>query len=651
MSNFLRYHGVWSFGVRLFRSTSFVKKAIIVSGVFLAVVAQLSVLFLHSSNQVVAFSEGERRGLVYMRDVTPLLGHALVLRQAVYRAEGKLSAEVNQSLAQVSQQLGRLKAHDQGGLQMADHLKFVVDAFEPLSKPSEDAEEAFNKADMFAQQVVRLAAETADQSGLSLDPDLPSYHLMLASTSETLNVMNSFGRLRDLAVDVVSKGAVTPFQRRLLQGESYLMYRALEDLFARYERVAKVQPTLAQTLGAEEAMKPANVFMRSLRKGALADSPAAGDGAALGATAQTALDSLMQLTMRSYTVLDSLIEQRIASQRVQRNIQLSFVATGLLISIYLFYCFYLVTRGGMQEITRHVQAMAQGDLTTTPRPWGKDEAADLMLVLADMQAAMRTLVGKVGDCSQNVLVASTEVATGGQDLSQRTEEAASSLQHTAGAIEQISEAVRHTANNVEQSAALGRDNAVVAAKGAEVIADVVSTMDAIQASSRKVADITAVIDGIAFQTNILALNAAVEAARAGEQGRGFAVVAAEVRSLAQRSAGAAREIKQLIGTSSQQVDQGIRVVQAAGTTMSQLENNAQKMSELLAEVSRASADQSRSVTEVSSAVTRLDADTQRNAALVEQTSAAALSLQQMAVELAATANRFSLPDELPGRPA
>jgi methyl-accepting chemotaxis protein len=421
------------------------------------------------------------------------------------------------------------------------------------------------------------------------------------------------------------------------------MYMHLEELFASYERVVKMNPSLVQALAYEDAFKPVNVFMRAIRKGPLAEGGPVGDSAAFAAAGQLAIESLIGLTSRSHVSLASLIDARSAAQRQSRNLQLGIAALGLLFAAYLFYCFYLVTRGGMREVTRHIDALAGGDLSTSPRPWGKDEAAELMLSISAMQQSLRELVGQVRGCAEGIVTASSQVSAGAKDLSQRTEMAAGSLQQTASAMEEIATTVKHTAAKSDESAALGEENAHVAGRGGEVIAQVVATMNGIQSSSKKIGEIIGVIDSIAFQTNILALNAAVEAARAGEQGRGFAVVASEVRALAGRSAGAAREIKALINASAEQTAHGTRVVQTAGETMTQLVRNAQIMGALLVDVSTATAEQTRGVTEVSASVAQLDQDTQRNAALVEQTTAAAVSMSQMAGKLAEAAERFTLP--------
>jgi len=643
IAGLFHHHGFWAIGVRMFRKMTFASKATVISAIFMLVVAQLLFIFVRASNHAIHASERELVGIASVRELAVLIDHAQNLRQSILAAGGKQAPAVTERLGRVDTQLAKVEALLVNDPTLADASKFARDAFTPLKNPVEDREEAFTRADEFVQQLVRLNATVVDSSSLAQDPDADSYHLMLASTQETLQAIRMLGRMRDLGADALTSAALTPFQRRIIQGDSYVMYAQLELLFARYERVVKANPGLNEALAFEEAFKPANAFMRAVRKGPLAEAAPAGDAAVFAAAGQSAVESMTALTSRSHTALAGLIEKRIAAQRLARNIQLGLAAAGLLIAGYFFYCFYLVTRGGMREVTRHIDAMASGDLSTSPRPWGTDEAAALMLSISAMQASLRQLVGQVRGCAEVIVTASSEVSAGAQDLSQRTEKSASSLQQTASAMEQISATVKHTATKSDESATLGQENARVAGHGGEVIAQVVTTMQGIQTSSKKIGEIIGVIDSIAFQTNILALNAAVEAARAGEQGRGFAVVAAEVRALAQRSAGAAREIKGLISTGAEQTAQGTRVVQTAGETMTQLVRNAQAMSVLLADMSTASAEQTRGVTEVSSAVAQLDHDTQRNAALVEQTTAAALSMNRMASELAAAADRFTLP--------
>jgi methyl-accepting chemotaxis protein len=315
----------------------------------------------------------------------------------------------------------------------------------------------------------------------------------------------------------------------------------------------------------------------------------------------------------------------------------------LLLAGYLFLSFYRVMDGGLKETRRHLRAMADGDLTMSPTPWGRDEAAQLMLDLCTMQESLRQMVSRVRRSSNEIVHTSGEIASGAMDLSARTEQAAASLEQSASAMEQIGATVRHASDSTDQAAVVARHNADVAAEGGRTMLEVVQTMDGIRASSARIGEIIGTIDGIAFQTNILALNAAVEAARAGEQGRGFAVVAAEVRMLAQRSATAAREIKELIGRSVDQAEAGTVVVRRAGATIEDIVQSSGRVNHLLGEVATGAREQSSGIGQIGEAVQELDRMTQQNAALVEQTAAAAAAMRDQAQTLADEVARFRMP--------
>jgi len=294
------------------------------------------------------------------------------------------------------------------------------------------------------------------------------------------------------------------------------------------------------------------------------------------------------------------------------------------------------------------RAVAGGDLSQAIEVQGRDETARLLQALSEMQDQLRTLVGRVRGSAQSVATASAEIALGNTDLAQRTEHQAGALQQTASSMTALGEAVRRNAHSAQQASALAQQAQAVAGQGGAAVGQVVRTMDEINSASQRIADIIGTIDGIAFQTNILALNAAVEAARAGEQGRGFAVVAGEVRSLAQRSAEAAREIKGLIGSSVERVATGARQVHAAGQTMDEVVAAISRVSSLIGEISLASTEQSAGMGLVGEAVHRVDQGTQQNAALVEQTSAAAESLRQQAQALVTVVGSFRLQAEPAG---
>ena len=299
----------------------------------------------------------------------------------------------------------------------------------------------------------------------------------------------------------------------------------------------------------------------------------------------------------------------------------------------------------IQRAIRVAENIAGGDLSSPVEVDSHDEIGRLLQAIAAMQDRLRTLVGDIRESAESISTASSEIATGNHDLSHRTEQQAASLQKTASSMGQLTGTVRHNADSARQADQLASSASQIAARGGAVVAQVVSTMDDISASSKKIADIIGVIDGIAFQTNILALNAAVEAARAGEQGRGFAVVAGEVRNLAQRSAEAAKEIKALISASGERVDSGAKLVGDAGTTMREIVASIQRVTDIMSEITASTSEQSSGIGHVSGEVNQLDKMTQQNAALVEESAAATESLKEQAQKLAQAVRAFRLRGE------
>jgi methyl-accepting chemotaxis protein len=298
--------------------------------------------------------------------------------------------------------------------------------------------------------------------------------------------------------------------------------------------------------------------------------------------------------------------------------------------------------GGDPAFALHVVERVAGGNFSEPITLAANDASSLLARIAHMQATLSKAFGGIRLASEAIASGSKEIASGNMDLSSRTESQASSLEETASSIEELTSTVKANADNARQANQLVVSASSVAVRGGQVVGDVVSTMESIKGSSRKIADIIGVIDGIAFQTNILALNAAVEAARAGEQGRGFAVVAAEVRNLAQRSAGAAKEIKLLIDDSVAKVDAGGRLVDEAGKTMDEIVSSVQHVADIMAEITAASQEQSAGIEQVNLAITQMDEATQQNAALVEQAAAAAQSMQDQAAVLAGAVSEFRL---------
>jgi methyl-accepting chemotaxis protein len=421
---------------------------------------------------------------------------------------------------------------------------------------------------------------------------------------------------------------------------------------ARLAQVAAQLQTLGTSASTEERGKLADIAATLTKYQKLV-----ADAIDLSSVDVSTGTAAMQSADAQYRVLARQLEEQVARQTAAvaaatdhagaaaRRAAIWLAIIGGLTAIGLIGASLVVARRLVRPIDRAVSAaqrMAQGDLTVPIDAQGNDEAADMMRALAAMKDNLARIFLGVRQNAEGVASASAQIAQGNQDLSQRTEEQASALEETAASMEQLSATVRQNADNAKQANQLALGASTVAVKGGNVVGQVVNTMKGINDSSKKIADIISVIDGIAFQTNILALNAAVEAARAGEQGRGFAVVAAEVRSLAGRSADAAKEIKGLITASVERVAQGTALVDQAGVTMTEIVASIKRVTDIMGEISAASTEQSAGVAQVGEAVSQMDQATQQNAALVEQSAAAAESLRDQAQQLVQVVAVFKL---------
>jgi methyl-accepting chemotaxis protein len=431
--------------------------------------------------------------------------------------------------------------------------------------------------------------------------------------------------------------------------------RMADDIKVTTARISQVQKTIEDMdLSAEEksqmekiaGLRKSMIDVRNLAQQAKASSDSEGAQKIINERYMPAVNAYVA-ALRELVELEERAEKRYSEEvAAARNLTLKIAggAVALILAAILAGATVLIRsiREPLLEANALAARIAQGDLSASIDTTRGDEFGDLMKSLARMNASLAQMVQQVRQSTDSIATASAEIATGNHDLSVRTEQTSSDLQSTASAMEELTSTVSHSADNARQASQLASSASTVAQKGGTVVQEVVSTMGEINASSKKIADIIGVIDGIAFQTNILALNAAVEAARAGEQGRGFAVVAGEVRSLAGRSAEAAKEIKALINTSVLKIDSGAQLVHQAGDTMNEIVQSVRRVADVIGEITAAAGEQSTGIAQVNTSIANLDQMTQQNAALVEQSAAAAQSMREQADQLAQAVSVFKL---------
>ncbi len=529
----------------------------------------------------------------------------------------------------------------QGLRQGWDELQKKVEALPPDASFPQKAFAAH------APEYGRLYAfmrDMGNKSRMALDPDLDLFYLGYPLANNTPSTAGIAVRMAAYATLNVSRGAVTPADKVFYE----VTEARLNDTFGTVEsmlsQAMKTNPEVERRLSQsfDKLKADSKAFIAFTRQNFTTQDSVAVTQQQVVQAAQPTIDAAWALVEQNRKVMDDLLMERAGSAALKRNLLAVVLGLGILLSIYLYVGMYLGIAGAMQQATLATRAIAAGELGSVPEPATRDEFADLMQDLRRADRALMDVIGNVKHAAESIATASTEIAQGNADLSSRTEQQASSLEQTASAMGNLTQTVQHSADNARQASQLAATASDVAARGGQAVGEVVRTMSGIQQASQKINDIIGVIDGIAFQTNILALNAAVEAARAGEQGRGFAVVAGEVRSLAQRSAEAAKEIKALISDSVAQVDNGSRLVGDAGSTMDEIVAQVRRVTDLIGEISAATVEQSSGIARVNDAIGGLDQMTQQNSALVEESAAAAASLRDQAGRLNEMVSVFRL---------
>ena len=567
---------------------------------------------------------------------------------AAEQADFKAHAQaVNQQLTSLETQVEAAKPWFDMGPEMAGIHRGWSDlqiGVEALPQDDQFPQKAFAA---HAPEYARLYAfmrDLGNRSGLSQDPDSDLAYLGYTLANNTPSTAGITVRIAAYAALNLTRDAITPKDK--------LFYEVTEARLG--DTFGAVKTLLGQAMHAnpqaQQALGPHFEALDAKSKALLAfvrqhfteaDRPNV-TAAQLALASQPTIDEAWSLVGANLDVLDALLQERRVQATWQRNGLAGLLLGAVLLSAYLYVAVFLNIAAGLKRASAAAKSIAAGELGSVQAANGCDELTALLNGMHEADQALLNVIRVVKQATDSIATASSEIADGTQDLSSRTEQTATTLQGTATSMGRFTAVVQQSTDAASSANQLATSAASQARLGGDVVGQVVSTMDDIHASSKKIGDIIGVIDGIAFQTNILALNAAVEAARAGEQGRGFAVVASEVRSLAQRSASAAREIKTLIGSSVDRIEDGARLVREAGTAMTALVSSVQHVGSVIGDITTSAQEQSRGIVQVNAAVSQLDHMTHQNAALVEQSAAAAGSLREQASRLAAMVGRFHI---------
>ncbi|GGY96545.1 methyl-accepting chemotaxis protein [Pseudoduganella plicata] len=641
--------------VALMQRLCLLPKFLVISLVFLLPLLLATGLLMSELQRSVAATERERTGVA---GVTRLVEIARLAQQRRALEHLRLAAHQPTDAAALSRELAERLAELEswrrgpGSAVLADSGKLPAQwSTLRADNPARDARASFTLHSALIAEASRLMGDVADRSGLSLDPEVRTHHLAELFLTTFPDIADSLSVLSARGGAYIDSGLLEANEDGLLNATALLARHALERVPDQARRLTATNPALEPVLAPRMAAVPAALAFLDRSRNEVTNAVDQTSGREFNAAGSRAVDGLYGIVRTSAVALDGLLAKRAARDRLRRNIVLGAVLAAILVAAWLYAGFYHSFARDIGALHGAVQAAAAGDLSVRISSPARDELGSLTDAFANTMGTLSALMTDIRRGARRIDGAADELAAGNAGLSAQTDRQAQVLGDTVASMRELAQSVSDNAVHVQHGEALARTAADTAIRSGSDVLAVVDVVKAMRTGSERIADIIGVIDGIAFQTNILALNAAVEAARAGEQGRGFAVVAAEVRSLAQRSAAAALEVKHLIAASVTQVEAGSELADQAGNTMAQLQDAVRQMTAVLERIGAVEAAQRTEIAALNVALDRIDRMNRRNAELTAQASSGASRIHAESALLNGALGRFRLRRQAAVQPA